>query len=260
MQVDHPCDWILDRLRRKKPFFAVRINDGEMIQILRTRPEGTLLGTVVNPVWTNYECGNAYRSMLEEMSRLTAEQRDNVLIGCSWNTDRADDMGRGPFAELIRSLDLENANWCHEHWPLEGVINGGTIRMLEELRNHPTVLVTCKEIMDVNRCLLGKGPAHGVLSSSQDSWQDRDLVEVAVRPPVKRGYVTLWAGGCGLKPSAWKLWREFPGSRHIDVGHLFNGAMGLRDYGWLERGDGPWHEPYFRAGGFRDWVRTRMTR
>lgn len=256
MQVASPCDWIIERLRAKRPFFAVRINDGEMIQMYRTRPEGSLLGTVVNPVWCHYDCGNAYREMLADMANLSSAERDNVLIGCSWNTDRADEMGRGPFAEDIAYFGLEDANWCHEHWPLEGVIDGSTIRLLEEARKHSVVLVTCKELAVAANCLNDYGSASLILSPSVDSWLHAAAVEQTAVPLAQRGCVFLWAGGCGLKPTAWELWREYPTSSHIDIGHLFNGAFGLRDYGWLERGDGPWHETYFRD--FAPWVKSHL--
>lgn len=32
MQVAIPADWIIDRLEQRLPVFAVRINDGEMVQ------------------------------------------------------------------------------------------------------------------------------------------------------------------------------------------------------------------------------------
>ena len=248
--VSSPCDWIIERLGAKKPLFSIRINDGEMTQMFRAVPEGKELGTVVNPAWANWELGDALNMMLLQMA--VGADLDAILIGCSWNTPRVDALGMGKFGPMVRACGLaDSANWCHEHWPLEGVIDGSTVRLLEHLkRGRKTVLVTCRRLADAAHCLrcpLIKAP-------DEDSWHGREGVYRTAKVFASSGYTFLWCAGGGLKPTAWQLFKEFPQSSHIDVGHLFNGAMGLTDYGWLQRRDGPWYEPYFAPGGFRDWI------
>jgi hypothetical protein len=246
--VKNPCDWVVDRLKTGRSFFTVRINDGEMIQMYRTRPEGSLLGTSANPAYTHYELGDAYRSMLEEIA--VSDHKDDILIGCSWNTPRADDLCQH-FEKDVHRLGLEDANWCNEHWPLDGVIDGSTIRMLEEVKGRfKSVLVTCPALT-VARYVTSSA---SVVCSASDSWLQRGEVQEAGAWYAERGFTFLWVAGCGLKPTAWKLFKKYPQSSHIDVGHLFNGALGLRDYGWLQRKDGPWYEPYFRD--FAPWVNS----
>lgn len=255
-RVSNPADWVIDRLRDRVPFFSIRFNDGEMQMMYRSVPEGKVLGTDANPCRANYELGDAMGNTLYDISK--SPDRENVLIGCSWGTDRADDLGRGPFDRDVKAMNLEGANWTDEHWPLDGVTDGSTVRMIEQLAEgpQPVLLVTCPKLAQAARCF---GPCAYLTVSPEDSWGDREEVYEACRGFAEPGAVFVWAAGCGLKPTAWRLWREFPRSSHLDIGHLFNGAFGLRDYGWLQRQDGPWYRPYFGAGGFTDWVRRAVT-
>lgn len=238
MRLNSPCDWIVERLRTCRPFFAVRINDGEMTCMQRMRSDGEVIGTYANPAPTNYLLGDEYCRMVEQM-----RGRADVLLGCSSGTPRADAMA-DRFAE---QFNLDEYQLCAEHWPLDGVVDGSTLRLLRELRDRGAVLVTCKELEDAGLCL----GANVILCPTADSWTARQEVEVTCR--AYGGAVFVWAGGVGLKPTAWRIFQEHPLSSHIDVGHLFNGALGLRDYGWLQRGDGPWYVPYFDS--FAPYVR-----
>ncbi len=248
-RIDRPARWVIKHLAMERSVFATRFNDGEMVCMYRTRPEGSLLGTVATPAYTSYAWGDALRGVLEG---LAGPERDRTMIGCSWGTDRADDLCI-PFGEDVARLGLEGANWCHEHWPLEGVVDGSTRLLIDYLRlwrKGRTVLVTCPTLQRARHCL----GAEWVQAPEADSWQGRDQVDRLCRPFAEAGYVFAWAAGGGLKPLAWDLWRRYPGSTHIDLGHLFNGAAGLEDYGWLQRKDGPWYEPYRRV--FAPYVRS----
>ncbi len=240
MIVTNPCDWVIERLRSGTPFFTTRINDGEMIQMFRTRDEGALLGTDANLAYVHRECGDALVGMLVQVC--VDSRVENILVGhCCYDDPNHElnkmFMGSG-FGSLLR--------FQHEaggHWPLDGVVDGSTIRMLDAVRESlKAVLVTSHPLRDASLCLY----APTVMVSRQDSWNGREDVYDDCRTYAEDGAIFVWAAGGGLKPTAWRLFREFPQSSHLDVGHLFNGALGLRDYGWLQRGDGPWHEAYFR--------------
>ncbi len=248
MRIADPCDWVIERLRNRVPFFAVRFNDGEMQMMYRTVPEGKVLGTDANPCPVRYALGNDLREMLDDMNRFTY---DNVLIGHSGDTDRADEESRRFWMDCReRALD-KDYHFANEHWPLDGVVDGSTVRMLEEMRERDVMYVSCDATKRVHR--LFKTPM--VVVRSDDSWKDRHQVYHGLKDIADKGVTFVWAAGCGLKPTAWRLWREFPQSSHVDVGHLFNGACGLRDYGWLQRGDGPWYKPYFED--FVPWFEGR---
>lgn len=236
MNVASPPDWIVERMNDGRPFFATRINDGEMIQMFKTQPEGKELGTKANVAWCRHELGDALMRMLEEIA---VHYRDNVLIGCSWNTERADDLCK-LFESKVDRLHMRDYCWCHEHWPLEGVADGSTVRLLEKLRkDRRVVLVTCKELEDAG-VVLG---CPVIMAPSADSWLGREEVHRTAEYFAKEGYTFCWCAGAGLKPTAWQLWKEYPQTSHIDLGHLFNGALGLADYSWLQRKDG-WYENY----------------
>ena len=252
MRIDHPCDWIINRLKRQRPFFAVRFNDGEHTGMYRTRPEGMVLGTDANPAPLHYAWGDALRLMLAEMK---VHGPKGLLIGCSWNTERADDLAR-KFGQDVLRLGMEDFKWCNEHWPLDGVVDGSTIRMLQYLGEYvPTILVTNEKLKDVRYCL----DSSWIEVPSDDSWSARERIYQECLMYAKGGCTFVWAAGVGLKPTAWQLFKTYPQSSHIDVGHLFNGAFGFTDYGWLARQDGPWYGPYMKEGGFKDWVRSFLT-
>lgn len=247
--IANPADWCISRLREGRPFFAVRFNDGEHTGMYRTRPEGVVLGTDANPATLDYAWGDALNAMLAEMA---AHSPEDVLIGCSWNTPRADELAQR-FAADVGRLGMGDFNWCNEHWPLDGVVDGSTVRLLETIRKerpYHVVLVTSTPLFPACHCL----GATITPVPAADSWGVRNQVHESCQSYAEKGYLFIWAAGVGLKPTAWRLWREFPQSTHLDVGHLFNGAFGLTDYGWLQRKDGPWHEPYFRD--FAPWVRS----
>ena len=255
MIVHNPCQWVYSRVVTGTPFFAVRFNDGEMAMMFRTRPEGEELGTKENKAHTNYENGDALRQMLADLA--TADPA-RTLVGCSWWHD-----GEHPDTQLFRAEAdrlgmLDRVNWCHEHWPLECTRDGtirdliDVIRVFGRLRDRRVFFITCDKLMPAGLCL----GALGIAVPTHDAWDAREEVygwcREACETPTKAIFV--WAAGCGLKPTAWRLYKEFPGSSHLDVGHLFNGAMGLNDYGWLERKDGPWYEAYMRD--FAPYVRS----
>ena len=247
MIVANPCDWVLGRLKRHRPFFAIRLNDGEHTGMYRTRPEGTVLGTDVNPAPLHYAWGDALNEMVREMA---AQGPKGLLIGCSWNTPRADDLARR-FGEDVVRLGMKDFRWCNEHWPLDGVVDGSTKRLLEYIGEYvPTILVTNRLLKSARYCL----DSLYLEAPLEDCWNQRENIYQQCRQYAQGGCTFVWAAGVGLKSTAWRLFKEFPQSYHIDVGHLFNGAFGLRDYGWLQRQDGPWWEPYMRKGGFKDWV------
>jgi hypothetical protein len=176
--------------------------------------------------------------------------RDRLLLGASWYSDRAD-AACTPFANEVRALGMEDYNWCHEHWPLEGVVNGATRRLIDAVRPHKgqVFLLTCTSLRDARHCL----GAEWLQVPGRDSWWAADEVFRMCLARCAPGAVFVWAAGGGLKPTAWKVWRQAQYTTHIDIGHLFNGALGMHDYGWLERRDGPWYQPYFRD--FAPYVR-----
>lgn len=252
MRIASGCEWVMDRLFRRRPFFTVRVNDGEMICMYRTKPEGALLGTDANPAYVHHDMGDAYNLMLAEMASDGKGPMVDVLLGCCYHADPEHPLNRQFWAGM-QEMGLDRWQWAGGHWPLDGVVDGSAIRMVDLLRRlsrtgTDVVLVTCNRLADAVACM---GAVH-VAAPDADSWTGREWVYETCREfadTAENGPVFVWAGGGGLKPTAWRLWREFPQTSHIDAGHLFNGAFGLADYGWLQRRDGPWYEPYFTSFG-----------
>jgi hypothetical protein len=179
------------------------------------------------------------------------DNRDDCLLGCSAGTERADGLCDNFLTDLIeRSINI--VHWANEHFPLDGACDGSARRMLEAaLKTGKSYLIAgskFRPIAPLFNCTL--------FTRDGDSWTDADRVYRLLQEKMEVGAICFWAAGAGLKPIAWKLWKEFPTSSHIDIGHVFNGALGMRDYGWLQRQDGWWNS-YFSPGGFADWVTER---
>ncbi len=247
-RIEDPCLWVSYHLSGRSPFFSVRYNDGEMMMMYKTVPEGKMLGTEANLAPANYQLGAELRDMLHAMAEPAGWE---ILIGCSWNTPRADKLCQ-KFEAEVDYWDMRDFNWCNEHWPLDGVVDGSTQGMIDNLRaSGNVVLVTNERLADARHCLgakLVQVPMH-------DSWSDRSRIfkECAAHAQADESCKFIWAAGCGLKPTAWRLFWDFPRTSHVDIGHLFNGVFGLRDYGWMKSGSGPWYDPYFSR--FAPYVR-----
>lgn len=242
--ITDPCQWVVDRLRARRPFFSMRYNDGEHILMFRVKPDGFLAGDATH---LHHRHGDEIRQVLVEMSK---SNPDDLLLGCSWHTDREDALNNR-FEALIGELGMTDFNWTGGHWPLDGVPGGNTRRMLEETPLN-TCLVTNGSLLAAAKCM----SAGHIEVPASDSWAAVSETERTCRWLLKvfPQTVFVWAAGHGLKPVAWQLWKEFPQSSHVDVGHLFDGCFGLKNRGWLERGDGPWYKPYMEE--FAPWVRS----
>ncbi len=249
-RITNPSDWVIDRFKSGKSVFATRLNDGDHISMYKTRPEGSLLGTYENPAYTHYELGDHFWRMLLEMSASSQDIKDSIMIGCSCGTERADHLAE-MFEKDVEKFQLEDLTWANEHWALDGVVDGSTIRLLDYLRGcKRTALATCEKLALAIKCTYSQL----IVVKSEDSWTDRERVYEACKLLAEKGCIFLWCAGTGLKPTAWRLYKEFPQSSHIDLGHLFNGAMGLKDYSWLETQSGPWYQKYMEE--FVPYVRS----
>lgn len=248
VRIDRPCNWIIERLRNGIPFFTTRINDGEMICMYRTRPEGSPLGTVLNPAPVRYDLGDELKDMVSEI--LSKSRDEDILVGHCCHDDPEHELNKRFWADY--GTGLSSFPETGGHWPLDGVVNGSTARLLDEIRrlDKRPILVTCEGLKNACHCLA----SDFCCVASADSWMERETTYNRLKLPARGGRVFTWCAGIGLKTTAWRLFKEFPQSSHIDLGHLFNGAFGMKDYGWLERGDGPWYQPYFK--NFAPYVRS----
>ncbi len=250
-RITTPVDWCIERLHTNTPFYTIRINDGEMLCMYRLRPEGERLGTDANPAYVRYGLGDDLRNTLQQIGQ---HPPDNTLIGCSWNTPRQDSMGAGPFNTDVTNYNLKAHNWADEHWPLDGTTNGSTIRLLTTIRALPQwpVLVTCPRLAGIAKIL----NTNYIQCPASDSYIARDSIYEQCQFYARQGSPTfLWCAGGGLKPTAYKLFANYPRTTHIDLGHLFNGYYGIHDYGWLTHKTGPWYKPYFEE--FVPWLKSQ---
>lgn len=245
MIVRDPIAWLIDRLEHGRPFFNLRFNDGEQILIFKILPETYIMSDSTRVF---HDQGAALEVMLREMAAGTSHP-DDLLLGCSWWCEPDDLCHR--FVELLDSLDmLERFRWCHPHYFLPAVVDGTVFRLLDVLRKaQNVVLVTNDQFAGARHCL----GADLVLAPRSNSWLARSAVYEACVPYAREERTFVWCAGGGVKPAAWNLYRAFPRTSHLDLGHLFDGVFGVEERSWLKDPGSPYHAAYF--GGFMPYVR-----
>ncbi len=243
MIITDPITWLLERVETSQPFFNMRWNDGEQLHVFDVQPEGYMMSDATH---VYREMGTMLSGVLLKMS---LADPTNLLLGCGWFSEPDDLCLR--FANLLNWLRMrERFNWCHPHYFLEAINDGGMIRLIDALRaKDKTVLVTNDLLADAAHCL----DAVVVQAPRSDSWLDKKRIYQECKWWATEGSTFVWCAGAGVKPTAWRLFQEFPQSSHLDWGHLFDGVFGIKERSWLINGDGPWYAKYFAE--FAPYVR-----
>lgn len=207
--------WVIDRLERGVPFAHVRFADQEFRAMLGG--DGTNCdGQPLRPGTLGRELRVTLRSI--------ATRASNVLAGGDWKPDELEWLVRQNMHTLVR--------WCPSQVFVNGIASGLTMQFLKLVRavaqRVPATLVSNLEVSKVAPAL-GAVP---VVVASRDAYQDMPMVvrRIIDRP---RGSVVLWAAGLGCKPYLWDCFITRPDMTHIDVGCLFDGAVGIYNRTWL---------------------------
>lgn len=234
----HPDAGDLDALRRLtywltsgEPFCHVRYADGELKSILGTEGKNTdgqpyLSATVGQEL---------HRSLLalEEVG-----DKSHLLVGGDWSGDPA----RRQYLE--RFFDLP---WCPSQIFVNGIVGLHTLRFLEAVRAFKgyKLLISNRLVSQVAPALGAQCLSVAMAEASNDlPWIERQLYRLMAgdespsdKSPSDKsnsGTLVLYCAGLAYKPLLVQMWRSFPSSTQIDIGCLFDGAVGINNRSWLE--------------------------
>lgn len=204
-------------LRDKEPCFHVRFGDGEFNAILN-RPD--LPGCSQQPI--TVELGIAIAETLYGLCRC---DRKFMQVGVNWASNQK--LYYPCISSYINILPL-----CPAQVFVDSIICGKTLEFLKVIAEdkRPKFLV-CNNLVSMaceslRMCW--------VPVPEQDAWsylsQIKTVLDSLCHAPKS---VWLWAAGAATKPHSFRLWEKFPHTTHIDIGHLLDGAFGLKSRCWL---------------------------
>jgi len=153
----------------------------------------------------------------------------NLLFGGYWQAHPAHEA-------FVREHDLlRRLPWVPCQLMVTGLMSMYTMRLLKAIIEAPgpRALVVHEGVKEACRGL----DATWIEIPKRDCWLEKDRITKDIANFVQPGAILLYAGGLGIKPVIWKVWRHFPFATHIDMGHFLDPAFGLATRRWLT-GDG----------------------
>jgi hypothetical protein len=235
---------ILWWLRADEPFFHTRWNDGEWCAMFNLRtPDQTNGAHHYVP-----ELCTAMLQTFNELADAIVDDPSHILLGTArWICPGI--AGLQEFDKYIRDnyLLMQRCRWTTgEVWweyPDEvnqSVTDKGLIAMFDELRTdgHHVVLVSNEFVRDARYCM----GADFICTPPQESWQAAERILAECKERATPGTVFVWCLGFPGKVLSWQLWKEFPDTSHMDLGHLFEGICGNPCREWLRLKTGPHYE------------------
>lgn len=225
----HPDAGDLDALERVtgwllagEPQCHLRYSDGEFMSMLGTDEPVNSDG---QPHLTETLGRDLFRVLLD-VALGAVEEKGNVLVGGDWRRPAE------TFDWLKRHGFLSSIPWCPSQVFVNGILSGHLMQFLHAVRHAPgqKFLVANERVASAVASSLG---AHPIFVPEKGAYTAMDWVSVELLHKMRPGAIVLYAAGLGCKPTAWNLYRHAPGTSHIDVGCVFDGAAGLQSRSWL---------------------------
>ncbi len=225
-QRTHPDAGDLEALRivtgwvaSRTPCLHLRFADGEFWSILDRKG--------VNTDGLGFQGGSLGRALdmcLKEMAAGGLAGK-TALVGGDWTFPEHEEY-------LKKNNLLQRIPWCPSSIWVNGVCSGELARFFETLLADPR-----PRILIANRAISG---AAGFLRSmffeisAGGSWDSRGPVSLLLRHAPKDA-VIMYCAGMSSEAFAWSSVGERPDLTHLDLGHIFVGAFGIRNRSWLSR-------------------------
>jgi hypothetical protein len=208
---------VTEWVRAKTPCLHLRFADGEFWSILNRKG----INTDGMPFYGE-SLGPYLDRSLQEMSS-GALKGKSAIIGGDWSIPEHE-------AYIRKSGFMRTVPWCPSSIWVNGVVSGTLARFFETLLAdpRPRVLVANEKISGAAtflRSMFFPIPAHA-------AWEARAAVASFLKT-LPRDTVVLYCAGMASEGFAWESWKERPDLTHLDMGHVFDGAFGIRNRSWL---------------------------
>lgn len=200
------------------PYFLGRYADGEfdaMAGRVGTQGDGSL---------RTREIGAELSRVLREVGAfLVCNPTAPILVGGDWGgCDRRRNLAAVHFGRVP---------WVPNQPLVNGIVSGevlGFFRAMVSRRERIFLIgnTTLRPVAAPLSATLVEIPA-------RDSFSARQAVYSRLRDQMQSGDIALYCAGMPSAVFAWDMWREIPGTTHMDVGHFFDGAVGVTSRIWL---------------------------
>lgn len=203
------------------PFCHIRLVDGELNCICGFKRKK----------WHEHasfgdELQLSLRHILTEAAR-EHPHHGNLLIGGHWEGQKAHE-------NFLQGEDLlRRIPWTPPQVFVTGLITMHSMRLLRSIITSPAkkFLVVGESVKAA--CVGMK--AEWIRIPQTNCWLERERIAAEVAEAARfPGAILIYAGGLGIKNIIWSAWKRFPRSTHIDVGHFFDAAFGIKSRSWLE--------------------------
>lgn len=219
-------------LRVGSPFMNLRYNDGECIVMFDRRPAHEVNGDKCHffP-----DLGAYMKKWFFWTAKKVAAGDDKILFGIDIYSQQ-NARFKQTFQKHLASvgIDMETLPITPaEFWAVtHEVIDGPELtNLLDAIRscNRPIVLVSNTVLEPVANALGGSLlaiPPH-------DAWLNQERIMLECSEWAAKGALFIWCAGY-VKAIAPELYRKFPGTVHIDVGHVFDAVVGNPIRTWIQ--------------------------
>lgn len=200
------------------PFLHLRYADGEFYSILGAKG--------VNSDGLAFDSGTLgveLHQVLDDISS-GALSGTRALIGGDWTRPEA------AVDYLHENGFLRGIPWCPSGIWVNGVTSGHLARFFEALLAdpRPRVLIGNNRIRGAAAFLRAKF----VEVPASASWSVRKEIN-AVLATIAKNSVVMYCAGMATEAFAWASWKWRQDLTHLDMGHIFDGAFGVRSRVWL---------------------------
>ncbi len=200
------------------PCLHIRFADGEFDSILGQ--SGT------NTDGQDYQSGTlgkALHTTLHDLQEAAKHDRNHLLIGGDWT-------GKARRLYMEQQGLLDSIPWCPSQIFVNGLVSGDTLLFLEAVRQRTghTYLVANRRVLHVAPSL----QATPIEIPQRNAWDGVPAAKEVLLAQLGPGDLVLYAGGMAMKPLAYDLWQHRPDTAHIDVGCLFDPAVGIYNRSW----------------------------
>ena len=211
-------DQLLDWVRGGLPCCHVRFNDGEFWSIMgRSGPNADRQEHL--PLTLG-------RDLATTLHRIATEQPDRCQCAGYWDVPTNTE-------EWLRGQRLaETIPWVRNGQAfVDGIESGQTLALLKAIVAAPgrRFLVANNRVCQCAAALR----AEPMIIRYGGAYEDMPSVEGLLLRQLQPGDFVLWAAGLGCKPTLYRLWRDSPGTSAIDIGCLFDLAVGMITRTWM---------------------------